>query len=370
MNKVAIDLTWVRHGKVGGTESSITNLLDGFEMIHCDKVDFYLIVAKDNISVFRPYIDRGYYHHLIANTISMDQMKRVFWQNTRLCKLLSENEISNCLEPTYCMPFTSVRSIKFYTVIHDLQAIHYPEYFSRARVMWMKYSWKNAVKKSYRVIAISNYVRQDIISTYAVEPFKVVQIYDAVSINTDHCADISILARYGVEKKKFYYTVSSLLPHKNLITLIYAFGKMKEKKSFEFFPLLVSGVGGKQEEELLALIKKNNLEGVIKLTGFIDDKVRNLLYKECKVFLFPSIFEGFGMPPVEAMAFGTPVITTKETSVPEVTGGLCDSVDNAINPDEWIMKILCASKKAGSESIITRYSPEHIAGEYLKLLTS
>lgn len=367
MSKIAIDLTWLRHGKVGGTEASIFNLLHGLEKIHCTEVKFYLVVARDNVPLFQSFGDIGSFHVLVADTCCADQKKRVFWQNIKLCRFLRQNGIDQCFEPIYGMPFTNVGGIRFYTVIHDLQAIHYPGYFSAARVLWMKCSWRNAVKKSYRVIAISDYVRNDIISRYHVEPSKIKRIYDAVDVDINHCAEVSRLEKFGVQRKRFYYTVSSLLPHKNLSVLIYALQRLKEANSPEFLPLLVSGVGGGQEDELRALVKKCGLDGKVRLTGFVGDDVRNLLYKECKVFLFPSIFEGFGMPAVEAMAFGTPVITTEETSIPEVTENLCETVQNPTDPEEWKKKILSAKVIPGSRDVIRRYAPSLIAQEYLQM---
>ena len=223
------------------------------------------------------------------------------------------------------------------------------------------------MKKSYRVIAISDYVRDDIIAEYHADPTKIKRIYDAVDIDVNACANVSMLQKYGVKHKQFYYTVSSLLPHKNLSVLIYALKRLKDVNSSGFLPLLVSGVGGRQEEELHALVKKCDLDGMVRLTGFVDNDVRNLLYRECKVFLFPSIFEGFGMPPVEAMAFGTPVVTTEETSIPEVTEHLCETVHNATDPEEWKQKILSAKVIPRSEEVIRKYTPACIAQEYLDM---
>ena len=100
------------------------------------------------------------------------------------------------------MPFTKVGNIRFYTVIHDLQAIHYPEYFSAARVLWMKCSWKNAVRKSYRVIAISDYVKDDIVAEYHVDPSKIKRIYDAVDIciRRNQVAAFAAMSGHGAER--------------------------------------------------------------------------------------------------------------------------------------------------------------------------
>ena len=367
MNRIAIDLTWVRHGKVGGTESSIINLLNGLKEANDNKMEFYLIVAKDNASLFQSYNNMESFYVLIANTHSSNQLKRVLWQNLNLCRLLWKNGIDKCLEPIYSMPVFNLYGIRFYTVIHDLQAIHYPKYFSAARLIWMRSSWKNTVKKAYRIIAISDYVKNDIVVKLHADNSKVIKIYDAIDIDVNACADVIILRKFGVKQKEFYYSVSSLLPHKNLSVLIRMLKIMKDTNSSGFLPLLVSGVGGAQEEELRALVRKCGLDEMVILTGFVDDAVRNLLYRECKVFLFPSIFEGFGMPPLEAMAFGTPVITTVATSIPEVTEQLCEMVQNPTDAEEWKQKILSARVMPNSENVIKKYEPKHIAQQYLKM---
>ena len=369
MKKIAIDLTWVRHGKVGGTESSVTNLLKGLEQLHDEESEFYLITAKDNKELFQEYIIRGYFKSLVGNTIADDQKKRVLWQNFGLCRLLRKNGIYDCIEPIYLMPFTPLMGIRFYAIIHDLQAMHYPEYFSTFRVSFMKIAWKNTVRKAHRVVAISDYVKDDIVATYHVNEDRIVRIYDAISIDTEDAAGNEVLDKYCVEKGEFYYSVSSLLPHKNLKTIILALAKLKEAGSKAFLPLLVSGVGGHHKQELEQLLKEHNLTEDVHMTGFVDDSVRNALYKNCKVFLFPSIFEGFGMPPIEAMAFGAPVITTKESSLYEVTGGICSYVENPLSVDEWKEAL---EKEAYSEvdisKLLMQYAPEEIARQFVRMV--
>lgn len=368
MKKIAIDLTWVRHGKVGGTESSVTNLLKGLEQLHDEESEFYLITAKDNKELFQEYIIRGYFKSLVGNTIADDQKKRVLWQNFGLCRLLRKNGIYDCIEPIYLMPFTPLMGIRFYAIIHDLQAMHYPEYFSTFRVSFMKKAWKNTVRKAHRVVAISDYVKDDIVATYHVNEDRIVRIYDAISIDTEDAAGNEVLDKYCAEKGEFYYSVSSLLPHKNLKTIILALAKLKESGSKAFLPLLVSGVGGHQKQELEQLLKEHNLTEDVHMTGFVDDSVRNALYKNCKVFLFPSIFEGFGMPPIEAMAFGAPVITTKKSSLYEVTGGKCSYVENPLIVDEWKEALENgAYSEVDISELLMQYAPEEIARQFIEL---
>ena len=130
--------------------------------------------------------------------------------------------------------------------------------------------------------------------------------------------------------------------------------------------LLISGVNGNAAEELKKQIRDMNLQDAVILTGFVSNEERNALYQNCHTFLFPSVFEGFGMPPIEAMLFHTRVITTRCASIPEVTQGKAVYVDDPYDVDEWIDKLL---GRQGQESMdFSVYDPERISKKYLAFL--
>lgn len=371
MRKIAIDLMWVRHKKVGGTESCVRNLLDGFSKINTEGISFILLLTKDNAESFKEYKKYDCFECVVCNVNSESQKERVIWQNLKMGRMLRDMNIDTCLEPVYGKPFIGTKGIKFITTIHDLQAKHYPQYFSKGRVAWMKASWKNAVKSSKKIIAISEYVKNDIVDTYHISPDRVRVIYDAIVLDTDTCAPVEKLKDFNVEKGKYYYTVSSLFLHKNLKTAVLAIGELKKRNSKHFYPLVVSGIGGRKRDELDQLIAENGLQDDIIFTPFVENAERNMLYKNCRAFIFSSIFEGFGMPPIEAMAMGTPVLTTRCTSLEEVTGGLLNYVDDPLNQEEWANKLeteLNVPKKSEIEKILAKYSGETIAREYINLL--
>lgn len=371
MKKIAIDLTWVRHRKVGGTEACVRNLLDGIGQIGCTDLQFYLLVSKDNAKSFELYKKNECFKLYVCDVESKIQMKRVLWQNLKMGKLLQRIGIDICLEPVYGKPFLNVRGIKFITTIHDLQAIHYPEYFSKSRVLWMKLSWWNTVHTSYKIIAISEYVKRDIIEQYKTDDNKIEVIYDAVMVSAEKCSDDIISRKYGIKQKEYYYTVSSLFLHKNLKTLVLALAELKRKKSKAFFPLVVSGIGGHSRDELDRIIESNDLKDDIIFTPFVDDAERNSLYINCKAFVFSSIFEGFGMPPIEAMALGVPVVVSTKTCLPEVTGGLANYVEDALNPIAWSNVLEGDFKKVDKkllDDLLHRYDNQIIARQYIKLL--
>lgn len=371
MKKIAIDLTWVRHNKVGGTESCVRNLLDGFSQIDTKGIKFYLLLTKDNEESFRIYKSFSCFKLLICDVCSASQKERVIWQNLKMGKMLRKMKIDTCLEPVYGKPFFGTKGIKFITTIHDLQALHYPQYFSKGRVAWMKASWKNAVKTSEKIIAISEYVKKDIVKEYRIPENKIKVIYDAVVLDTDNCTNASGLNKFSVKKGEYYYTVSSLFLHKNLKTAVLAIGELKRRNSAAFYPLVVSGIGGRKRDELDQLIKENNLQNDIIFTPFVENDERNMLYKNCKAFIFSSIFEGFGMPPIEAMAMGVPVLTTRCTSLEEVTGGLLNYVDNPLDPKEWADRLeesLDLPSKENIKRLLKTYESKSIAEQYVSLL--
>lgn len=365
--RAAVDLLWVRPKQVGGIESYIRNLLDGFGSID-DEFELWLLVSKDNKETFLHYQKDKRFHVHVCDLISANVGKRIIWQNINLGKTIRKLGLKVCFEPYYCKPVFGIANIKFITTIHDLQAYHYPDYFSRGKVLWMKFSWWNTIRTSDKVVAISKFVKEDIIEKYKAPKSKITTIYNPITINTDDIAPFDEIGeKYCIEDKGFFFTVSSLLPHKNVGVLLDVMKQIIEKDLPLPHKLIISGIGGKSRGELEETVKKYNMESCVYLTPFIEDSERNALYKHCYAFLFPSIFEGFGMPPIEAMLFGTPVVTTRKTCLEEVTQGKATYVEDPNDVDEWIKKIVGC--KNGNVDF-SCYDKKRIAREYLEVIFS
>ncbi len=363
MKRIAIDLLWIRPGQVGGTESYLRNLLDGW-MNLSEMFDFTLLVSKDNADTFRKYESDKRFHLLIADVNSKGIAHRIIWQNLHQNRLLRKNGFTRCFEPVYCKPWLN-GGIEYTCVIHDLQAWHYPQYHPLHEVLYSKLCWQMDAWNAKKIIAISNWVKTDIEKRYHRKDVEV--IYNPILIKKDEVADFAILKeRYGVEEKRFFYTVSQLIPHKNIITLIKMMKHIREHEPDLPQKLLISGINGNASKELMKEIEQYGLKKNVILTGYIQSEERNSLYKNCHSFLFPSVFEGFGMPPVEAMLFGTKVITTKCTSIPEVTQNKALYVDDPYSIDDWI-KMIRSKEEMGSLDFEV-YVPERIAQEYLNAL--
>lgn len=363
---IAIDLLWLRPGKVGGTESYIRNLLAGMSKLN-DEFHFVLICSKDNSDSFDELITDRRIERIVADIESKNIGKRIIWQNFHQNALLRKNGIRHCFTPVYCRPIFN-GGIKYINTIHDIQAYHYPEYHPFYEVWFSKINWIVDKYKSDHIVAISEFVKDDLIKVYKFKKEKIDVIYNPIMINKDGIISVEQLEdKYGLKKKEYYYTVAQLIPHKNLDVLLKVMRQIVKEDLNLPKKLVVSGVRGNAAEQLYRTLEEEGLEKNILFTGFVDNATRNSLYANCRAFLFPSVFEGFGMPAVEAMYMGVPVLTTRCASIPEVTQNKANYVNDPYNVQEWIDRLIDMPEY--SEVIdFEKYNEERIAKEYLRVI--
>lgn len=369
MLRVAIDLSFIRSKVNGGTESFTRNLLDGFAELQAPNICYILLTTIDNYDSFRHYRQYPNMDVIRCNAHSVDQYQAILWQNVKLGKIIKDVRADLCYIPVYRMPFFGIGKIPFLITIHDIQQYHYPQYFSKLRVAWMETSWRWDSIRADRIITDTEWVKKDIEKVYRVRGSRVEVIPAPIVIDTEESdlTDEEVLSNYHTEKGKYYYTVSSLLPHKNIITLIKVMKKLREKESPAIFKLIVSGVGGGVKEKLISVIEEYGLSKDIILTEFISNAERNCLYRNCRAFLLPSTFEGFGMTAAEALAFHVPVLCGHHTSLPEATGGLATYLDDVTDPDEWIEKLEGKLETADSsevEKLLQCFDKKTVAAMY------
>lgn len=365
--KFAVDLTWVRHKIVGGAENYIVNLLSGFKK---SKTDFnvLLLVAKDNYVIFEFLKNDARFVFDILSIESSKVLKRVFWQNFKIQGHLRRKGYNVCFT---CGSFFSLfdKRTRYVSVIHDLQSIHYPKYHSFLRRIWNKINWKNAVKTSKKLVAISDYVKNDVCSIFHTNK-EILTIYNPILYPNKNSVDLSIISKLNLNKRKFFFTISKLNAHKNLQILIKVFAYLKTFPNKKIPDLLViSGIGGAATKELNQLIDDYNLNDNVLLTGYVSENEKNALYSSCFAFLFPSVFEGFGMPLIEAMYFDAPVITTKCACIPEITQGKANYIEDPYSVREWVSKMEDFSNHSNLLNFLS-YDIGNISKKYLDVIKS
>ncbi len=219
--------------------------------------------------------------------------------------------------------FPLLRKTKSIVVIYDLSFVYHPEYTQEKNLPYMLKFVPRSIKKANQIITISKNSKHEIMEYYKVPEDKITIVNPAV----DHAvfkpqgrnSIAGATKRYGITKA-YILSVCTLEPRKNLVGVLNAFDKLPENLKNKYSLVLVGGKGwldGEIEAKYAQLASKYDL---IK-TGYIPDEDLPALYSGASVFVFPAFYEGFGMPPLEAMACGTPVITSNNSSLPEVVGG-------------------------------------------------
>lgn len=208
--------------------------------------------------------------------------------------------------------------------VHDLTFEHLPDTFKRRSWMQLRLTVRATVRRAAHVIAPSEYTRQDLIKTYKLDPARVTAIPLAASQHFRPVEDISELERvrrrYGITRD-YILAVGSIQPRKNLSRLVRAYSGLRRERGRSNLPQLVL-VGKKAwlYGETLKAVEEEGVGDSVVLTGYVSEGDLPALYTGALLFAYPSYYEGFGLPPLEAMRCGTAVLTGNRTSLPEVVG--------------------------------------------------
>jgi glycosyltransferase involved in cell wall biosynthesis len=229
--------------------------------------------------------------------------------------------------PHYVLP-AAVRCRSVVT-IHDCIHLMFPQYLpNRAAYAYARASMWAAARRSDRILTVSEASKRDILSLFNVKPEKIVVVYNAIdehfsaTPSEEHVARIR--ERYQLDHKFVLY-VGNIKPHKNLVRLIEAFSELR--RTHDDLKLLIIGDEISKLPALRRAVHRNKLHKYVRFLGYLKDDTLTVLYRLASVFVFPSLYEGFGLPPLEAMASGTPVVTSNVSSLPEVTGDAAVLVD-------------------------------------------
>jgi glycosyltransferase involved in cell wall biosynthesis len=178
-----------------------------------------------------------------------------------------------------------------------------------------------SLRRADRVITISEFVRQEVIRLCGVDPDRVTAIPLAADARF-RPAEPEAVARFRRERElpaRFILYMGTLQPRKNIETLVRAYVQLRQDGHLEQ-ALVLAGGRGWQYESIFALVRQLGLESQVHFPGFVPDEEQALWYTAADIFAFPSLYEGFGLPPLEAMACGTPVVASTSSSLPEVVG--------------------------------------------------
>lgn len=251
---------------------------------------------------------------------------RIAWEQTVLPFLVKKYRLDILHSPMHVLP--GVCPVPSVVTVLDLAFMRCPETFPRLQRKYLEFATKRAVRKANAVIAISENTRRDVIETFGVPESRVFTTplgVDESFVPASSTSVEEIRRRYGIQETSVLY-VGTLEPRKNIPTLLTAFCRAR-KEIGQPCELVLAGGKGWFYQEVFRLIENLGLSDSVRFVGYVPREDLPTLYSAAAVFVYPSLYEGFGLPPLEAMACGTPVVTSNASSLPEVVGDAGIMVD-------------------------------------------
>jgi glycosyltransferase involved in cell wall biosynthesis len=231
-------------------------------------------------------------------------------------------------EPHYVLPpATRCRSV---VTIHDCIHLMFPQYLpGKLAHVYARTSMWSAVHKSDRILTVSEASKRDILRFFGIDGGKVEVIYNAIDERflapPDEERMHQVRERYQLDHPFLLY-IGNIKPHKNLERLIDAFGRVRAN-GLDDLRLVIIGDEISKYPPLRQAVHRHRLDKYVRFLGFQPYDTLAAFYRLARAFVFPSLYEGFGLPPLEAMACGTPVVTSNVSSLPEIAGGAAILVD-------------------------------------------
>ncbi len=358
---------FVQKGRVGGAEHMLYNLLRGMNAHGTD----VSLLCQDVADLDAAFVDemRG------SSVAILPQGRR---RNRFIAEQLSclrhSPRAEAILFPNYFTPPIVPRRLgRVVTVIHDLQYLRFRELTPAARFRWLRLTHGLTFARADRVVLLSEFVRNEVRKFYG-----------------DRAADKAVVipnpiswTRFGADdtapagQRPYILSVAAHYPHKNLAVLIEALRIVRRSMDVRLvlvgqLPAALLGVKDRSRDPH-APVRDLGLTEHVEVTGYVDDRTLGQYYRNARLFAYPSLYEGFGMPAVEALGLGLPTVTTRCAALPEVTLGAATYVDNPTSAPEWASVLLSILKDPGQrpsrsiqDKIRAAYDPMRIAGLYLR----
>ena len=352
--RIGLNLAYLRPGDVGGSETYVRAIVaalarrtDVDVMLFCSRSTAATFAEQPNISI--SVISNGEYSPL----------RRLVSENFRLAWAARADRVSALLSPAnFAAPMLATRVPQVVTV-HDFQHDELPQYFSRTTRTARTMMFRATFARVDHVIAISEHTRRSAISRYRLRPDRITTIYEGVGNEPDVSReDIEqSRQRYGLRRPFFIYPAMAAA-HKNHATLLRAFrGYVASSTECDLV------LAGKQTEisgDISRQVRQLGIEDRVHELGYLPRRDLLELVAGAKALLFPSLFEGFGLPVLEAMQLRVPVIASTATSIPEVAGDAALLVD-PLDGDAWSRAMLDLAADGDLRAELTRRGLRQIA---------
>ncbi len=323
--QIAIDVRTINKPR-SGVGYYVTNLIR--EMRSFDRENEYCLIAN-NGTVEREFGFQPNFCQCQTTVSNENHLVGDLWENTVLPYMMNKKGIEVFHGPAFMIPLLK-GNFKTVATIHDIVSYIMPETIPLKYSIYMKGLIKVVTRRADKIITDSRSTKEDLVGWLNVPEEKIEVVHLAVDSrfrpSTDKAATADeIRKKYGI-RGRFMFFVGNLEPRKNLIRLMKSFARVRKSLGHDY-QLVISGKKGWLHTEIIRTFEKNSGEDDIIMTGYISEEDIIKLYQSADMFVFPTLYEGFGLPVLEAMACGTPVITSNTSSIPEVADGCAICVD-------------------------------------------
>ncbi len=310
----------------------------------------HLIYDKDANKLIKQ--SKGQFQNRVLNA-------RRLWTLIGLSREMTQNAPDVLFVPSHVLPL--VRPKKSVITIHDVAFKHLRSSYSFFQYLYLNWSTKYAVKKATKIIVPSEATKKDLVELYNCRSGKIGVVHHGFVEPNLNGVDSqfeksAVFEHFGIDKKtEFLLFVGRLESKKNLVRLVEAFVKVSVKNPN--YKLILAGKRGVGFNDIWQKVKQLKLDKKVLMPGYISEEEKFALFKYCKAFVFPSLYEGFGFPVLEAFYFKKPVLTSNFSSLPEVGGDSVHYVDpnsvedieagiaKLISDDEYVQKLVDKGEK-------------------------
>ena len=356
--KIAIDINELINPSPGGVKTYTKEIVNA--LLKVDQKNKYFLYARKKASR-----DTKFCVPASKNSfLKILKWPLPFWTYIRFAREIKKQKPNLLFMPIQSVPFliSKPKKIKIVITVHDLTFLKFPQYFTFKDRFLLNYHTRRAVKMADKIIVPSRATKSDLISLYKIKANKIKIIYHGyrkIYSAAGKGAKAGKGKKFSAHTDNYILFVGTIQPRKNIINLVKAFEIFK--KNFNFPPsplfargrftpplqegnlkLVVAGGKGRLWRKTFKRIKKSPVSEDIILAGAVDDRKLADLYSQAKVFILPSLYEGFGLPILEAFSCGAPVIASNNSSLKEIVGesGLLINPNNPKEIAEAIKKII------------------------------
>ena len=356
--RIAIHASDLDHDRLDGTRVYLFNMLKNFGKL--DKNDCFSIYHQND---FNPQLVPPLFSNYTVKKIPFP----LLWTQTRFAFELFRDAPDILWMPVHNIPICRRKNLKVVVTIHDLAFKIFPDYFTKKDLAKLNKLSDMAICSADHVIAVSHSTKNDILKFYPqISGEKITVIYhgfDPEIFQREFSQEEteSILKKYNLKSKSYLLYVGAIQPRKNLEILIDAFEKTKENSVIQWtdLKLVIAGAPAWKYQATLDKIAASKFNSDIVITGNLEFEKISILYQNAKMFVFPSLYEGFGIPVLEAMAAKIPMILARNSSLVEVGGeaALYFETENSTDLASCMRKII--ENEVFSKELVQKGS-EHV----------